>query len=564
MATSKRFDTLCVVVTVLCVVFSLVLMNGPVQVAEVMGKVMGYEELLFDTDTVHTIDIVMPDWESFLATCEDEEYSPCSVLIDGEAVKNIGIRGKGNTSLSSVRSMNSQRYSFKLEFDHYETGKTYHGLDKLCLNNLIQDNTMMKDYLVYQMMGEFGVHAPLCSFAYIKVNGEDWGLYLAVEGVEDSFLTRNYGSETGELYKPDTSGFGGGKGNGKNFDMDKMDGETAEGADNAQSEEPPEMPDGQNQPDGTFPQMPNGEMPTDGTPPQMPDDQMQSNGTRPQMGERGERPDRFGDGDRQPPAEGMDGMERPMGGGGGGRGSDDVKLKYIDDNITSYSAIFDNAKTDLTAADKKRLISSLKSLGDYSNLENVLDMEQVLRYFVVHNLVVNGDSYTGSIIHNYYLHEEDGRLSMIPWDYNLAFGSFMGQNASSAVNSSIDSPVTEGDVDDRPMVGWIFSDDAYTQQYHDLFQACVEKWFTNGELVEKVTKTADMLLPYVEKDPTKFCTTEDFEKGTEALKVFLQLRGDAVSRQLTGDSEPVDVGELNLSDMGTMNRQGDRGGNRPQ
>ncbi len=58
-------------------------------------------------------------------------------------------------------------------------------------------------------------------------------------------------------------------------------------------------------------------------------------------------------------------------------------------------------------------------------------MDEVLRYFVVHNFVVNGDSYTGSMIHNYYLYEQDGKLSMIPWDYNLAFGGFQGSDAAS-------------------------------------------------------------------------------------------------------------------------------------
>lgn len=43
--------------------------------------------------------------------------------------------------------------------------------------------------------------------------GEDWGLYLAVEGVEESFLLRNYG----ELYKPDSMEMGGGRGNGGGF-----------------------------------------------------------------------------------------------------------------------------------------------------------------------------------------------------------------------------------------------------------------------------------------------------------------------------------------------------------
>lgn len=140
-----------------------------------------------------------------------EEYSACSVVIDGESYKNVGIRGKGNISLSSVAAMGSSRYSFKTEFDKYDGTKSYHGLDKLSLNNLIQDNTMMKDYLTYRMMGEFGVAAPLCSFVYITVNGEDWGLYLAVEGVEEAFLRRNYGSDYGELYKPDSMSFGGGR-----------------------------------------------------------------------------------------------------------------------------------------------------------------------------------------------------------------------------------------------------------------------------------------------------------------------------------------------------------------
>ena len=92
-------------------------------------------------------------------------------------------------------------------------------LPKLSLNNIIQDNTYMKDYLSYQMMGYFGADAPLCSYVYITVNGEDWGLYLAVEGVEEAFLQRNYGSDYGELYKPDSQSMGGGRGNGDQFNM---------------------------------------------------------------------------------------------------------------------------------------------------------------------------------------------------------------------------------------------------------------------------------------------------------------------------------------------------------
>lgn len=166
--------------------------NGESLGIQKQETVMGYESKLFDTSKVHTIDIVMDDWDSFIETCTNEEYSLCSVVIDGEAYKNVAIRAKGNTSLTQVASYGNDRYSFKIEFDHYDDTKTYYGLDKLCLNNIIQDNTYMKDYLCYQLMGIFGVSSPLCSFVNISVNGETWGLYLAVEGVEEAFLERNY------------------------------------------------------------------------------------------------------------------------------------------------------------------------------------------------------------------------------------------------------------------------------------------------------------------------------------------------------------------------------------
>jgi len=487
----------------------------------------------------------MNDWDSFIENCESEEYSACTVAIDGEKYSNIGIRAKGNTSLSNVKSMDSERYSFKLEFDQYETGKTYYGLDKLCLNNIIQDNTFMKDYLVYQMMDEFGADAPLCSYVYITVNGEDWGLYLAVEGIEDSFLQRNYGGESGDLYKPDSMSFGGGRGNGKEFNMDDFDfGFDSEDSDASTGAS---MTSG-----GGFSfdmsQFKDGNMP---------DMSQFKDGNMPDMSQF-----MGGDKDFDPASTSGGGFKMPdmpqmnedgKGGGGGfGMGSSDVKLQYIDDDPDSYSNIFDNAKTKVSDSDKERLIESLKKLSEYDDIENIVDIDEVLRYFVVHNFVVNGDSYTGNMIHNYYLYEEDGKMSMIPWDYNLAFGTFQGGSASSSVNASIDSPVSGGDVDDRPMFGWIMSSEEYTSQYHELFSEFISEWIDSGKLEAMISDTAELIRPYVEKDPTKFCTTEEFETGVETMLSFVKLRGEAIARQLAGDDSAVECGDLNLSNMGSM------------
>ena len=206
-----------------------------------------------------------------------------------------------------------------------------------------------------------------------------------------------------------------------------------------------------------------------------------------------------------------DGQGGGPGGGFGGMGSGDVKLQYTDDDPDSYPNIFDSAKTDITQADRTRLIQALKALGE-GDVDSALDMDQVLRYLVVHNFVVNGDSYTGSMVHNYYLYEEDGRLSMLPWDYNLAFGTFQSNDAGQAVNDPIDTPLSVTGSGDRPMADWILADEEYTAQYHQYF----EEFLSAVDPAVIIGEVRELIDPYVERDPTRFCGYEEFEAGAEA------------------------------------------------
>ena len=518
MSTHKQIDRICCGVLLLVLLLTIAFMNAGTLGVQAVSSALGYESRLFDTSMVHTIEIEMEDWDSFLEGCTDEEYVSCSLVIDQEACKNVAIRAKGNTSLTSVASYGNNRYSFKVEFDHYDKSNTYYGLDKLCLNNIIQDNTYMKDYVTYQMMSGFGVDSPLCSYVYLTVNGEDFGLYLAVEGVEESFLERNYGRDYGELYKPDSMSMGGGRGNGAGFD-------------------PGILEDA-----GTWPGNPGNDEEGMGAP-----------------------------GEGMPP-EGMETGKGPGGPGGMSMGSDDVSLIYTDDEYDSYSNIFDNAKTEISDSDKERLIDALKKLNEGKNIDTVVDIEEVIRYFTVHNFVCNFDSYTGSMIHNYYLYEKDGQLSMIPWDYNLAFGGFeSGTDAEGLVNYPIDSPVSGGTVESRPMLAWIFADEEYTKLYHQYFAEFIEQYFTSGEFEQMIDAVSEMIAPYVEKDPTKFCTYEEFQEGVSTLKSFCMLRAESIEGQLDGttssteaagpavseepqteDTEAVEAASLSVEAMGIM------------
>lgn len=475
------------------------------------GIAMDYEEL-FDTGRVHTLDIQVEEgaWEDFIATATNKEYISCTVVIDGDVCENVGLRAKGNSSMQRVTQAGNGRYSLKIEFDHFVDGQLYKGLDKLALNNLVQDDSAMRDYLAYRMMGEFGVAAPLCSYIYITVNGQDWGLFLAVEAIEDSFLQRNYGLYHGELYKPDS--FGNDNGDDDDRDEDTTSGEMGGGR--------PMMPSA------------SGEASSE-----------QAETTAAETEEVVAEEETAS---AEPASRGM-----RSGGGGGGMGamgvmgSADLLLQYIDDDPVSYPNIFGAEKTDVTKQDRLRLIASLKQLAAGENIEQVVDVEQVIRYFVVHGFVCNWDSYTGSMHHNYYLYEKEGQLSMIPWDYNEAYGSGGGggSSMSGAVNRPMDTPVSSGTVEERPMLAWIFADEAYTNQYHALYEEFLRQFIESGEAEDMIRQAAELIAPYMEKDPTAFCTYEEFLEDVEWMSTFFALRGASLWGQLEGTIPSTEEGQ---------------------
>jgi len=517
-------------------------MNGEALGISAYSSSLPYESTLFDDSYVHTVDIVVDedDWDEMLENGADKEYVISTVVIDNNAINNVAIRTKGNSSLRDIVKSDSDRYSFKIEFDHYDDSLSYYGLDKLALNNMYQDNTYMKDYLAYQMLDFMDADAPLASYAYITVNGEDWGLYLAVEAVEDSFIDRVYGTDSdGNLYKPETG-------------SDRNNVESADG----QTMERPDM-----EPDGA-----NGTMP-----PERPDMEIDGQADAGMMPERPDMEiDGQADGAMRPERPDMDGenMGRPGGGGGGNMGgssSNGATLEYTGDDYDSYTDIFDNAKTDITDSDKDTLIAALKQLGEGEDLESAIEVDEVIDYFVVHNYLLNFDSYTGTMLHNYYLFEEDGLLSMIGWDYNLSFGTFIygrDDTATEFVNYPIDNPTTGNVQENRPMLNKILADDEYLDQYHSEFSSFMESYFESGYFEETIENVSAMIAPYVEKDPTALCSYEEFLKGLETLKEFNLLRAESIRGQLdgsipstesgqAGSTELINADYLDLNDMGS-------------
>ena len=438
---------------------------------------MGYESKLFDSSYVHTIDIEMAeeDLEDLWENALDKTKYDVSITIDGEILEHVSFAAKGNSSLSSVYSSGSKRFSFKINFGKNIKGQRYYGLHKLNLSNMYLDATYMKDYLAYRIFEAAGVPAPLTSYCFLSINGEPAGLYLAIEDIGDSFRERVL-MDRGELYKPDS-----------------------------------------------------------------------------------ESNDLIGGG-----------VFRNGGSSAAGDGTD---LVYIDDEIESYTAIFDNAETSVNESDMLRVIEALRLLSD-GKVEDCLDTEEIIRYFAAHNYLVNYDSMTGSRTHNYYLYENEGKLALLPWDYNESIGAH-GQPgaASDVVNSAIDTPLKGTTEEKRPVWNWIVSDEQYTEAYHEALQELLDTYFYSGECADDLAEAYELIRSYVETDPTAFYTVEQFDEAYENLQRFVELRTESIQKQLDGTlasvtseqkmEDLVDTSSVSITAMGGRNMGGGGQGGNP-
>jgi len=488
------------ILLLLFVVVSAVLPNTGI---ETKNTEFSYESIVFNENKVTTVDIEIAeeDWADMLESAADKGLKQANITVDGKRIENVAIRTKGSSSLNSIVNSDSDRYSLKIDFDYYDDTQSLYGLKKLNLNNNFSDTTLMREYISYELMEQMGLPTPAHSYMYVTVNGEDRGLFLGVEAVDETFLANNYGSNDGFLFKPD------------------------------------------------------------------------------------------------------------------GTGSD---LKYISDDIADYTGI--GLKTNEGNADQSKFIEMLEAINNGGNIEKYIDVDEMLRYFAMNTALVNLDSYQGTMKHNYYLYEENGVFSIIPWDFNMSFGGFgvggrMGGNnkiqdnadikapndaqindqsemqlpnngkqqqpngdrnqgglnmgfgmsgdliEDSAINFSVTTPVSGTTLEERPLLNALLSNEEYRAKYEGYLEEIATNYLTEDN-VQNITKQLALLLTtYVEADPTKFSTTEQFieaVEGEKSLPEFAKQRSESILKQLSGELvvEATTQGNMempNSDEMGDMN-----------
>lgn len=125
------------------------------------------------------------------------KYVPATFR-DGETVyTNVAIRLKG--AAGSFRQVDD-RPALTLNFDKYTKGQNFHGLEKMHLNNSVQDPSYLTELLCGELFMAAGVPAARTTHARVELNGRDLGLYVLKEGFDKTFLKQHFKTTRGNLY----------------------------------------------------------------------------------------------------------------------------------------------------------------------------------------------------------------------------------------------------------------------------------------------------------------------------------------------------------------------------
>ncbi len=189
-------------------------------------------DTVFPQEEVNRLDIVVSEenWATMIANMdslysdsdgrgggmpEDTDENPVfvesQVIFDGTQWYNVGIRFKGNSSLRSAYQSGVMKLPFKLDFDEFEDdyeeleNQRFYGFKEISLSSNYEDPSLLHEKIATEAFDSVGIATPETAFYELYINygkgSTYFGLYTAVEVVDDTVLENNFNEDDGNLYK---------------------------------------------------------------------------------------------------------------------------------------------------------------------------------------------------------------------------------------------------------------------------------------------------------------------------------------------------------------------------
>ena len=148
-------------------------------------------------------------------TPENPMWVPATIEFEGHTWTHVGVRYKGNSSLTSGWRSGTDKLPLKLDFDEFEDDhpeiedQRFYGFKQLSLANGFSDPSFLRDAATSTILAEAGLPAAETAFYEVILDyGEGpvtLGLYTLIEVVDDTVVGRFFGSDDGNIYEAEGS-----------------------------------------------------------------------------------------------------------------------------------------------------------------------------------------------------------------------------------------------------------------------------------------------------------------------------------------------------------------------
>lgn len=363
-------------------------------------------------------------------------YVKSTITFNGETWEDVGFRYSGNSTLQTSWRTGTLKISFRLDFDEFEDenlsikDQRFYGFKQLSFKSNAMDDSYIREKVVSDIFRNAGVVSSRTAFYEVYVdygNGPQYfGVYTAVEIVDDTLIKTQFAEDHGNVYKPE--------GTGAAFV------------------------------EGTFDEA-----------------------------------------------------------------SFEKQTNAGEADWSDIQAVFKALHSDLRSSDPAAW---------RENFESVFDVDAFIRWLAVDTIIQNWDTY-GSMAHNYYLYNdpEDGLLTWIPWDNNMALSGRggMGREGGNARRGGARELDVTQVGDQWPLISYLVDDPVYLAKYHQYLKETLNTTWQPDKLAALYTKYHDLIASYVEKESegyTQLSSYAVFEQSLDELILHAQERYDAVEEYL--------------------------------
>jgi spore coat protein CotH len=141
--------------------------------------------------------------------------------------------------------------------------------------------------------------------------------------------------------------------------------------------------------------------------------------------------------------------------------------------------------------------------NNFSNIENVLDVDRAIWMLAFNNVTVNLDSYSGLFAQNYYLYrDENSRFNPIIWDLNMCFGGFVNTGLGSLTPATMRtmSPLLHSTNSARPLIKNLLADARFQKMYIAHMRTINNEFFVNHKFDSLAKKLQSIVDTSVQKE----------------------------------------------------------------